>query len=82
MTIIQLYSYPGDTVADPFGGYGITPFAVKTLNEQKYPSNTNWKGLAWENFSSESTGDMDFRERTSQLLTGNLSLFRDEYFTA
>lgn len=65
MTIIQLYSYPGDTVADPFGGYGITPFAVKTLNEQKYPSDTNWKGLAWENFSSESTGDMDFRERTS-----------------
>lgn len=82
MKIIQLYSYPGDTVADPFGGYGITPFAVKTLNEQKYASNTNWKGLAWENFSSESTGDMDFRERTSQLLTGNLSLFRDEYFTA
>jgi DNA modification methylase len=82
MTIIQLYSYPGDTVADPFGGYGITPFAVKTLNEQKYPSDIDWKGLAWENFSSESTGDMDFRERTAQLLTGNLSLFRDEYFTA
>jgi site-specific DNA-methyltransferase (adenine-specific) len=77
--IIQLYSYPGDTVADPFGGYSITLYAAKILNEQVHPDEPDWTGYGWENFASETVEQGDYKKRIEQLLTSNLAQFRREY---
>lgn len=79
LKILQLYSLPGDTIADVFGGYSTTLRAAKILNEQEYPDKPDWTGYAWENFASESADQQDYRERIEQLLTSSLTQFRGSY---
>lgn len=50
--LIELYSAPGEVVADPMVGGGTTLNALWQLN-QEYESRI---GYAWENFASEDTG--------------------------
>jgi DNA modification methylase len=79
LKLIQLYSLPGDTIADPFGGYGTTLYAVNILNEQVHTNEPNWTGYAWENFASESADQEDYRKRVEHVLTGNLVRFREAF---
>jgi DNA modification methylase len=65
--VIQLYSAPGDTVLDPFGGYSTTLLAVKRLNDY-FEDEPDWQGFAYENFASESGEQPDYRKRTKGLL--------------
>jgi hypothetical protein len=73
---VKLFTYPGDTVIDPFGGFATTLRAVKQVNEET--SDTPRKGFAWENFASETADQQDYRRRIEQLLTGQLAQFRGD----
>jgi hypothetical protein len=78
--VIQLYSHPGDTIADVFGGYSMTLYAARILNEEVHPDEPDWTGYAWENFASETAEQEDYRERIDQLVTGSLARFRGGFF--
>lgn len=59
--VVQLYSYPGDTIADPFLGYGTTLEAVRQLNSEA--SEDTRQGFGWENFISEDGNQQDYRKK-------------------
>lgn len=75
---VKLFTYPGDTVIDPFGGFATTLRAVKSVNEEE-PDAPSRTGFAWENFASESNEQQDYRKRIDDLLTGSLTQFRDDH---
>lgn len=74
---VKLFSYPGDTVIDPFGGFATTLRAVKKVNEWTSDAPPR-RGFAWENFASETADQQDYRKRIEQLLTGQLAQFRGD----
>jgi len=74
---VKLFTYPGDTVIDPFGGFTTTLRAVKKVNEET-PGALPRNGFAWENFASETADQQDYRKRIEQLLTGQLAQFRGD----
>jgi DNA modification methylase len=74
---VKLFTYPGDTVIDPFGGFATTLRAVKKVNEE-IPDSPPRRGFAWENFASETADQQDYRKRIEQLLTGRLAQFRGD----
>lgn len=63
---VKLFTYPGDTIIDPFGGYATTLQAIKEINEET--SAPPRKGFAWEDFSSETADHRDFREQAKHRL--------------
>jgi DNA modification methylase len=75
---VKLFTYPGDTVIDPFGGFATTLRAVKSVNQEE-PDAPSRTGFAWENFASESNDQQDYRKRIDDLLTGSLTQFRDDH---
>jgi DNA modification methylase len=65
--IIQLFTLPGERIADPFGGYATTLREVQSVNNKR-PELPNRQGFAWENFSSEQVGQDDYRENVHDVL--------------
>lgn len=63
---VKLFTYPGDTIIDPFGGYATTLQAIKEINEET--SAPHRRGFAWEDFSSEAADHRDFREQAKHRL--------------
>jgi len=74
---VKLFTYPDDTVIDPFGGFATTLRAVKKVNEET-PGAPPRRGFAWESFASETADQQDYRKRIEQLLTGQLAQFRGD----
>jgi hypothetical protein len=66
---VKLFTYPGDTVIDPFGGWGTTLRAVKKINEGDNETPPR-KGFAWENFDSETSDQLDYRKQIQSQLSG------------
>jgi len=66
---VKLFTYPGDTVIDPFGGFATTLRAVKQVNEGTADVPPR-KGLAWENFASETNDQVDYRKQIESQLGG------------
>jgi len=66
---VKLFTYPGDTVIDPFGGFATTLRAVKQVNEDTADAPPR-KGLAWENFASETNDQVDYRKQIESQLGG------------
>jgi DNA modification methylase len=57
--LVQLYTSPGDTVADPMVGGGTTLRALWELNAENN-STPPRTGYAWENFASEDYDDVNY----------------------
>jgi DNA modification methylase len=64
---VKLFTYPGDTIIDPFGGYCTTLRAIKELNEERDDAPPR-KGFAWENFASETSEQPDYRKQIKMKL--------------
>lgn len=64
---VRLFTYPGDTVIDPFGGFATTLRAVKQVNKDTTDAPPR-KGFAWENFASEADDQVDYRQQIQSQL--------------
>lgn len=59
--VVQLYSMPGDRIADPMVGFGSTLAAVQDLN-RKSEFSVSREGLGWESFVGEQEDQPDYYE--------------------
>jgi DNA modification methylase len=66
--VVQLYSLPGDRIADPTVGMGTTLKAVQEVNNSS-PFDVKREGVGWEDFSGESAGQPDYVEELTRVLT-------------
>ena len=65
--VIQLFTLPGERIADPFGGYATTLRDVQAVNA-KQPDLPSRQGFAWEDFGSEQVGQDDYRKKVHDVL--------------
>ncbi|MFB6225390.1 MAG: site-specific DNA-methyltransferase, partial [Candidatus Paceibacteria bacterium] len=65
---VKLFTYPGDTIIDPFGGYATTLVAVRQINKESEEESR--KAYAWENFASETESQPDYRQHIKSKVTG------------
>jgi DNA modification methylase/ParB-like chromosome segregation protein Spo0J len=66
--VIELYTLPGERIADPFGGYGTTLKAVQAVNDER-PDLPRRQGFSWESLDSEEIINEDFIERMFKILS-------------
>jgi DNA modification methylase len=65
--VVQLYSLPGDRIADPMVGFGSTLAAVQDLNQES-EFDVHREGLGWESFKGEQEDQPDYYEVIQRML--------------
>ena len=65
--VVQLYSLPGDRIADPMVGFGSTLAAVQDLNQES-EFDVHREGLGWESFKGEQEDQPDYYDVIQRML--------------